>query len=144
MKTEIQKKLEQLAFDRTTPFCYGCYAKAPSGVCTSCGSDDLMRHFEGVGVEYGTAWVIEHILREELTPVDLDAEFEASMEGCYEDETQVGFIKVSTLWAIQQLDPTAWDMAKNEWIDAQAEDEEMLSFDNGNTFYRTSDIESLF
>jgi len=29
MKTEIQKKLEQLAFNRTTPFCYGSYIKAP-------------------------------------------------------------------------------------------------------------------
>lgn len=44
MKTEIQEKLEQLAFNRTTPFCYGCYVKAPKGVCPHCHSDDLMRH----------------------------------------------------------------------------------------------------
>lgn len=29
VKTEIQQKLEQLAYERTTPFCYGCYIKAP-------------------------------------------------------------------------------------------------------------------
>lgn len=38
MKNEIQEKLEQLAFDRTTPFCYGCNIKAPKGVCPHCHS----------------------------------------------------------------------------------------------------------
>jgi len=53
MKDEIQEKLTELAYKRTTPFCYGCYVKAPKGVCPHCHSDDLMRHLEGVGVEYG-------------------------------------------------------------------------------------------
>ena len=42
MNTEIQKKLETLAYNRSKPFCYGCYEEAPSGRCLSCGSDDLM------------------------------------------------------------------------------------------------------
>ena len=50
---EIKEKLTELALKRTTPFCYSCYEKCPSGTCKRCGSDDLMRHFEGVGVEYG-------------------------------------------------------------------------------------------
>lgn len=48
MKTEIQEKLEQLAYNRTTPFCYGCYVKAPKGVCPHCHSDDLMRHLKAL------------------------------------------------------------------------------------------------
>ena len=78
MKTEIQERLEQLAFNRTTPFCYGCYVKAPKGVCPHCNSDDLMRHLEGVGVEWGTDWVIKHILQEELTAIYPDEAFEDS------------------------------------------------------------------
>lgn len=62
MKSEMMKKLEQVAFERTKPFCYGCYRQAPTGVCLSCGSDDLMRELPGVGVEYGLNWVIVHIL----------------------------------------------------------------------------------
>ncbi len=53
MKSEIQKNLEKLAFKRTKPFCYQCYKVAPTGRCTHCMSDDLMRELEGVGVEYG-------------------------------------------------------------------------------------------
>lgn len=46
MKSEMQKKLEQIAYNRTTSFCYGCYnIKAPQGICPECHSDDLMRHF---------------------------------------------------------------------------------------------------
>ena len=82
MKSEIQQKLEQLAYERTTPFCYGCYIKAPKGVCPKCHSDDLMRHLDGVGVEWGTDWVIKHILQEELTSVDIDETFEESVRQC--------------------------------------------------------------
>jgi len=71
MKTEIQQKLEKLALDRTTPFCYGCYVKAPKGVCPECHSDDLCRHMDGIGCDWGTDWVIKHILEEELQEIHL-------------------------------------------------------------------------
>ena len=31
-----------------------------------------MRHLDNVGVEWGTDWVIKHILQEELTSIDID------------------------------------------------------------------------
>ena len=34
MKEQIQQKLEQIAFNRSIPFCYGCYKEAPTG-CAS-------------------------------------------------------------------------------------------------------------
>lgn len=71
MNTEIKEKLTELAFKKSQSFCYQCYTVAPTGTCVTCGSDDLMRHVEGVGVEYGTDWVIEHILSTELKTVDL-------------------------------------------------------------------------
>lgn len=143
MKTEILAKLEQLAFDRTTPFCYGCYIKAPKGVCTQCHSDDLMRHLEGVGVEWGTDWVIKHILSEELTSVDTDEAFEESIRGCYPEETVVGWLKVDTAFAIKELDPISWRIAKSEWEDQEVEDGGLITIDNGSTYYWLSDVETL-
>lgn len=59
---QLNLRLEQLALIRSTPFCYGCYVKVPTGFCPQCRSDDLMRHLEGVAVEYGTDWIIRRIL----------------------------------------------------------------------------------
>lgn len=143
MKTEIQQKLEQLAYERTTPFCYGCYIKAPKGVCPQCHSDDLMRHLEGVGVEWGNDWVIKHILQEELTSVDIDEAFEESVRQCYPEEVTVGWITVDTVEVLKSQDPTSWRIARDEWISIEEEEGNILSFDNGETYYHLHDLESL-
>ena len=82
MKDEIQQKLEQIALNRSIPFCYGCYKEAPTGCCKTCGSDDLMRLLPEVGCEYGTSWIIKHILETELDAVDLEEAFEESVREC--------------------------------------------------------------
>ncbi|HXH74053.1 MAG TPA: hypothetical protein VNJ08_03765 [Bacteriovoracaceae bacterium] len=143
MKTEIQQKLEQLAFNRTIPFCYGCYIKAPKGVCPECHSDDLMRHLDGVGCEWGTDWVISHILEEELKAVDTEEAFEDSIRSCYPEETQIGWIKMDTVTVIKEIDPTSWELAKSEWESQEVEDGGLVTFDNGSTFYWLLDVESL-
>lgn len=143
MKSEIQQKIEQLAYSRTTPFCYGCYIKAPKGVCPECRSDDLMRHLESVGCEWGTDWVIKHILQEELTPVDTDEAFEDSIRSCYPDETVVGWLKLDTVEILKSQDPIAWRIARDEYIDSLIEDEQVVSFDNGENYYWINDLESL-
>ena len=135
MKSEIQQKLEQLAYERTTPFCYGCYIKAPKGVCPKCHSDDLMRHLDGVGVEWGTDWVIKHILQEELTSVDIDETFEESVRQCYPEEVTVGWITVDTVEVLKSQDPTSWRIACDEYIDELVAIEEIISYDDGITFY---------
>ena len=66
MKSEIQERLEQLAFKRTNSFCYSCYKAVTASNCPSCGTDDFVRELPGVGVEFGTDWVIRQILSEEL------------------------------------------------------------------------------
>ncbi len=53
MNEQLMEKLRKLAFKKTIPFCYSCYSEAPTGVCSACGSDDLMRLLPGVGCEYG-------------------------------------------------------------------------------------------
>lgn len=143
MKTEIQERLEQLAFDRTTPFCYGCYVKAPKGICHQCHSDDLMLHLEGVGCEWGTDWVIKHILQEELTAIDTDEVFEDSIRGCYPEETVVGWMKFDTVDLMKSQDPISWRIAKDEYIDSLEQDEEIISFDNGSTYYWVHDLAHL-
>jgi hypothetical protein len=143
MKTEIQRKLEQLAFNRTTPFCYGCYIKAPQGVCPHCHSDDLMRHLDGVGVEWGTDWAIKHILKEELTAVDTEEVFEDSIRGCYPEETVAGWMKFDTCDLMKSQDPISWRIACDEYIDELESDEQIISFDNGSTYYWVHDLESL-
>ena len=138
---EIKNKLTELAFERTTPFCYSCYELCPSGKCKDCGSDDLMRHLEGVGVEYGTEWVIESILSEELNEVDLEECFEQMIDDCYGEEVQIGFIKVSVSQAIKNLDPIAWDIAKSEHLDSLIQDEEVIEIEG--SYYSKTDLENL-
>ncbi|AYF43705.1 hypothetical protein BALOs_0694 [Halobacteriovorax sp. BALOs_7] len=138
---EIKSKLKELAFERTIPFCYGCYIKCPSGVCKSCGTDDLMRHLEGVGVEYGTDWVIESIVEEELEAVDLEEIFSQMIEELYGEEIQIGFISKSTSLAIKELDPIAWNIARGEYIDSLIEDESIMEV--GCDYYWIHDLESL-
>ncbi len=143
MKSEIQQKLEQLAYERTTPFCYGCYIKAPKDVCPQCHSDDLMRHLDGVGVEWGNKWVIKHILQEELTSVDIDEAFEESVRQCYPKEVTVGWITVDTVEVLKSQDPTSWRIARDEYIDSLEQDEELISFDEGLNYYWLHDLENL-
>lgn len=142
-KTEIEQKLEQLVFDRTTPFCYSCYKDAPTGTCESCLSDDLMRCLPGVGVEYGTNWVIKHILQEDLTPVNLEEAFEESVRECYEEQTTVGWMTLDTVSIMKEMDSVSWGCAQSEWESQEAEEGTIISFDGGSTYYYATDIETL-
>lgn len=143
MKSEIRQQLEKLAFKRTIPFCYGCYQEASDGLCTRCGSDDLMRLLPGVGCEYGTEWVIESVLRDELIPVNVEEAFEESVSQCYPETTQVGWLTLDTASIMKQMDPVSWDIAQSEWESQGSEEENIFTFDNGNTYYWKHDIENL-
>ena len=44
---------------------------------------------------------------------------------------------------LKTMDEVAWDIAKDEYISSLEEDEEVMSFDNGSTYYWTYDIENL-
>lgn len=143
MKSKIQEKLTQLAFNRSIPFCYGCYCEAPTGTCRHCGSDDLMRLLPSVGCEYGTDWVIESMLSSELTPVDLAEEFEEHMHACYDETTRVGFMTLDTVSVMKEMDPVCWGIAQSEWESQEAEEGNIISVDNGSTYYRKDDVEEL-
>lgn len=143
MNSELKEKLTQLAFDRSIPFCYSCYQECPSGCCQSCASDDLMRLVQGVGCEYGTDWVIKHILETELTPVDLEEAFEQSMRECYPETTIVGWMELDTVSVMKEHDPIGWRCALADFESNEESEGLIVSFDGSSTFYRTEDVESL-
>ena len=56
LSDELVEALNEIALNHSIPFCYSCYSEAPTGICTRCHSDDLMKLVRGVGVEWGTDW----------------------------------------------------------------------------------------
>jgi len=142
MNTEIKIKLEEIAFKKTVPFCYSCYKEAPTGCCSKCHSDDLMRLRQGSGCEYGIDWVIEELITEALTPVNTSEAFEQSMNDCYPETTTVGWMQLDTVSVMKEMDPVCWDMAKSEWESAEVEEGNIISFDGGSTYFWKSDVES--
>lgn len=138
---EIKESLEQIAFNQTKPFCYLCYEEAPSGTCRKCHSDDLMRLLPGVGVEYGTDWVIKHLISENVSPADTSETFEQSIRGCYEETVKIGWIEYDVVNAIKELDPISFEMAESEWIDNEVSDGNLVTFDNGSNYVWLHDLE---
>jgi hypothetical protein len=143
MKTEIQVKLEKLAYECSIPFCYSDYIECSTGTCPKCGSDDLMRLVRGVGCEYGVGWVIEHILESELEPADLEEAFEESVRQCYAETTKVGWMEFDTVSLMKDQDIVSWNCAQSEWESQEADDGNIISFDNGSTYYWPCDLERL-
>ena len=142
-KQEIETKLQQLAFNRSTAFCYSDYIKCPTGRCPKCGSDDLMRITEDDGPEYGTSWVIEEILRKELTSVNLEAAFEESVRECYPEEIKVGWMSFDAVTLMKEQDPVSWRCALVDYESQEESEGNTISFDNGSTYYHRDELEGL-
>ncbi len=140
---ELYEKLTELAYQKSKPFCYSDYIVCPTVTCPICGSDDLMRHLDGVGVEYGTEWIIKEILQEELTPVDLEDAFAQSVEDIYGSTTTVGWGKFDTVTLLKEQDPITWRCALSEYESNEESDGTIVSFDNGSTYYHTQEVEEL-
>lgn len=140
--TELNKRLEKVAFQKTIPFCFGCYIECLTGCCSTCFSDDLMRLLPGSGVEYGVTWVIDELIEENLDPINVDEMFEASVNGCYPETVQVGWMTLDTVSVMKAMDSICWEMASQEWIDMEVDEERAVSFDNGSSYYWIHDIET--
>lgn len=134
---ELREKLTALAFDVTDNFCYGCYKVVEADHCPDCGSDDFMRHLEGVGVEYGTDWVIEHLIKEHCEPIDAEAEFEEMLNECYEP-CRVGCCEWDAGYVMKELDPVAFRCGVSDCL---ADDDQFAEVDG--QYYRIYDIEAM-
>ncbi len=102
-----------------------------------------MLEYPACGVEYGSAWIVREILREHLTPANTLKAFEESVAECYPESTEIGWIEYDTVSAIKELDPVSWDIAHNEWLDAEVSDGNLVTFYDGLNYYTVSDIEGL-
>ena len=97
----------------------------------------------GHGLDWGLESAIREIISNELTPVDIDEVFEECISEVYPETTVVGFLTVDTASAMKELDPVAWDISKSEHIDSLESDDQVVSFDNGCTYFWTHDLERL-
>jgi len=144
MDNELMEGLKKIAFKKSKPFCYSCYKLAPTGRCEVCGSDDLMAHLDGVGVEYGHDWIVKHIIETELSPVDTEEAFEEYVEACYPEQfLQIGWLNLDIVTVLKEMDPVSWDLGKSEFLDTEESEGNYISFDNGSTYYLTSDVQEL-
>ena len=140
--TDLENRLQKLAYKKTNPFCYQCYKSAPTGRCETCGSDDLMRELSGNGVEYGTDWVIKDILAAELTPVDLEEALAESIREIYGKTTKVGWMELDTVDILKEY-KTDWRCALADEESRLIDDDLIYSPDNGSNYYWVHDIEKL-
>lgn len=102
-----------------------------------------MRLVDGVGCEFGTDWVIKHILETELKAVDLEESFEQMIRECYPETTKVGWCEFDTVTLLKEQDPVSWRCALSEHEWQEADDGNIISFDNGRTYFYANDLETL-
>ncbi len=50
---------------------------------------------------------------------------------------------LDTISVMKDMDPVSWNVAKSEWESQEADEGTIISFDNGGTYYWTSDVEAL-
>jgi len=101
-----------------------------------------MRLLDSHGCEYGADWIFPILLNESLTPVDTEEAFEEMIRECYPETVSVGWLQLDVVAVIKDQDPVSWRIAKDEWLDQQVEDENLVTFDLGSTYYATYDVES--
>jgi hypothetical protein len=94
-------------------------------------------------IEYGTDWVISHIIETELDSANVEEAFEESIRDCYPETTKVGWMEFDTVSLMKEQDPASWRCALSEYESEEESEGNIISFDNGSTYYRTSDLESL-
>ncbi len=135
--TDLKDRLQALAFDVTDNFCYGCYRVVEGDSCPGCSSDDFMRHLDGVGVEYGTDWIIEHLIKEHCTPINAEDNFEEMLNECY-DTVKVGCCQWEAGYVMKELDPVAFRCGVSDYF---ANDDQFIEVDG--EYYGVSDIENM-
>ena len=133
----LRERLEVLAFEVTDNFCYGCYKVVKGDSCPDCGSDDFMRHLDGVGVEYGTDWVIEHLIKEHCEATDAEEQFEEMLNECYEP-VKVGCCEWDAGYVMKELDPVAFRCGVSDYL---VDEEQFVEVDG--EYYQVSDIENM-
>jgi len=136
----IHARLEQAAYKATDNFCYSCYKVVHGAHCPDCFTDDFMRHLAGVGVEYGTEWVIEHLITQNCHPVDGAELFTEMLDECY-PEVAVGSCTFNPSDVMKNCDPVAFRIGVGEYLSSLKDDCQLYEL-NGD-YYQITDIEEM-
>lgn len=105
--------------------------------CPKCAGDDLMRELEGVGVEWGTDWIVEHLVRAEGEEVDTEELYRDLLDEIYEPVT-FGELEYCPSQVLESVDPVAFRIGCNEYADSGVQDGWLIELD-GN-YYRMDGI----
>jgi predicted RNA-binding Zn-ribbon protein involved in translation (DUF1610 family) len=138
----IKEALLERAQEASRPFCYSDYITVQANkdgqfFCPRCGSDDLMREVEGVGVEWGYEWVIEHLVKEEGEAVDISELYRDLLDEIY-PTIKFGDLEYSPSTVLESVDQVAFRMGCDEYADSEVQDGRLIEL-NG-TYYRMDHI----
>lgn len=138
----IKEQLTERAYDESHAFCYSDYRRVEANEdgeyrCPKCGSDDLMRELEGVGVEWGTDWIIEHLVREEGEEVDIAELYRDLLDEIY-DPIKFGELEYSPSMVLESDDRVAFEMGCDEYADSELDYGRLIEL-NGS-YYRMNGI----
>lgn len=75
--------------------------------------------------------------------MNIDEIFEESIRSCYPETTKVGWMNFDTVDLIKSQEPLFWEIARDEYLDGLTRDEQVISFDNGKTYYWKNEIIAL-
>lgn len=139
---KTKEVLKEKAHDLSRPFCYSDYMTVEENEdgefrCPKCGSDDLMREVEGVGVDWGYDWVIDHLVETEGEKVDIEELFRELLDEIYEP-IKFGELEYSPSLVLEAVDPTAFRMGCNDNADSLMEDDQLVYL-NGS-YYRVDSL----
>tara|TARA_B110001454_G_scaffold218991_1_gene249123 strand:- start:167221 stop:167427 length:207 start_codon:yes stop_codon:yes gene_type:complete len=62
---------------------------------------------------------------------------------CYSETTKVAWCKFDTVELLKTNNPISWQIAMSEHATTEEENERIVSFDNGTTYYAVYDLEIL-
>jgi hypothetical protein len=54
---------------------------------------------------------------------------------------RVGWLTPDTEDTIKEMDPASWDLARDEWVDAEVRDGNLVTLDHGATYFTAYDVE---
>lgn len=136
--SNLAERLTEIAYERTSAFCYHCCTKAVhtehGNRCPKCFSDDLARFLDGFGVGWGIDWVVDNIVSDNVDDVDFDDYFEEYVSETYGD-CQIGWLNYDVASAIKALDPASWGIAMQEFADSLVSDGQLIIADDGKYFW---------
>jgi hypothetical protein len=138
----VLERLRERAEEVSHPFCYNDYIAVKANAdgeyfCPKCGSDDLMREVDGVGCEYGTDWIMEHLVKTEGEEQDIEENYREQLDEVYEP-VKFGELEYSPSTVLEAVDPVAFNMGCYENADSEVQDGWFILLDG--KYYRMDGI----